>query len=333
MKKILSVLLAVSMLVSALFLLASCSEKKKVITIYATSEDFRIKNAQQMLNEKFPAYKIKVEYRSTGELAAKLANEGKKTDCDIVMELENTYLEKLGDSIAVLDGLPEVNFDNYLPELVPASHRYVPFIRTSGTIAVNKALLTEKGLPVPTCYDDLIKPEYKGLISMPNPKSSGTGYVFYLNMVNTRGEEKALEYFDALAKNLSGSGYTSSGSGPIKALKLGEAAIGLCMTWQAVDEINNGASYEILYFAEGAPYNTYSSAIISGKETDEDIQKVFAYLLTDVTPKDKELYAPEQIYKDRTFTIKNFPTDIPYADMRGNDDTAVKEKLLDVWKY
>ena len=102
MKKILSVLLAVSMLVSALFLLSSCSEKKKVITIYATSEDFRIKNAQQMLNEKFPEYKIKVEYRSTGELAAKLANEGKKTDCDIVMELENTYLEKLGDRKSVV---------------------------------------------------------------------------------------------------------------------------------------------------------------------------------------------------------------------------------------
>lgn len=333
MKKVLSVLLAISVLVSALCLLASCSRKKKTITIYATSEDFRIKNAQQMLNEKFPDYKIKIEYRSTGELAAKLANEGKKTDCDIVMELENTYLQKLGDMLAPLDDLSGVNFDAYLPDLVPASHRFVPFVRTSGAVVVNKTVLKEKNLSAPTCYDDLLKPEYKGLISMPNPKSSGTGYVFFLNMVNTRGEDKALEYFDALAGNLSGSGYTSSGSGPIKALKLGEAAIGLCMTWQAVDEINNGADYDILYFEEGAPYNTYSSAIISGKETDEDIQKVFAYILSDVTPKDKELYAPEQIYKDKTFTIKNFPTNIPYADMTNIDDVTVKENLLNKWKY
>ncbi len=105
------------------------------------------------------------------------------------------------------------------------------------------------------------------------------------------------------------------------------------MTWQAVDEINNGADYEIVYFEEGAPYDTYSSAIISGKETDEDIQKVFAYLISDVTPKDKELYAPDRIYKDKTYTKKNFPENITYADMTGLEDINTKEKLLDAWKY
>ena len=292
MKKVLSLILAIAAIFSALSLLASCSQKKRTIMIYDTSEDFRIENAQKMLNEKFPEYKIVVQYKSTGELAAKLANEGTKTDCDIVMELENTFMKSVGDTVAKLDGLPGVDFDQYLPELVPESHRYVPFVRTSGAVVINKKLLAEKGLAIPTSYDDLIKPEYKGIISMPNPKSSGTGYSFYLSMVNTRGQEKAIEYFDGLAKNLSGAGYTASGSGPIKALKLGEAAIGLCMTWQGVDEITAGADYDIVYFDEGAPYNVYSSAIISGKETDKDIQKVFEYILSDVTPKDKELYAP-----------------------------------------
>lgn len=332
MKKTVALLLAaVTLLVCLVF--PACSPKKKTITIYATSEDFRIENAQKMLNEKFPEYKIIVEYKSTGELAAKLANEGTDTDCDIVMELENTYLEKLGTTIAKLDGIEGVDFDLYLPELVPASHRYLPFIRTSGAIAVNKKILEEKGLPMPASYDDLTKPEYKGLVSMPNPKSSGTGYVFYLNMVNTRGKDEAIAYFDDLANNLSGAGYTSSGSGPIKALKLGEAAIGLCMTWQAVDEINNGADYEILFFEEGAPYNTYSSAIISGRETDPDVQKVFSYILSDVSPKDKELFAPEQIFRDKTYSIKNFPAPIPYADMTGVQDVTKKEELLDAWKY
>ena len=89
MKRTVAVLLAlVTLLVCAV--LPACSPKKKSIMIYATSEDFRIENAQKMLNEKFPEYKVIVEYKSTGELAAKLANEGKDTDCDIVMELENT---------------------------------------------------------------------------------------------------------------------------------------------------------------------------------------------------------------------------------------------------
>ena len=70
-----------------------------------------------------------------------------------------------------------------------------------------------------------------------------------------------------------------------------------------------------------------------GKENDEDVRKVFSYILTDVTPKDKELYAPEQIYKDKTYTKKNFPENIKYADMTGLDDVKLKEKLLDAWKY
>ena len=171
MKKVLSLILAIAAIFSALSLLASCSQKKKTIMIYATSEDFRIENAQKMLNEKFPEYKIVVQYKSTGELAAKLANEGTKTDCDIVMELENTFMKSVGDTLAKLDGLPGVDFDQYLPELVPESHRYVPFVRTSGAVVINKKLLAEKGLAIPTSYDDLIKPEYKGIISMPNPKS------------------------------------------------------------------------------------------------------------------------------------------------------------------
>lgn len=88
MKRIAALLLAAVTLLLSL-VLPACSPKKKTITIYASSEDFRIENAQKMLNEKFPEYKIIIEYKSTGELAAKLANEGKGTDCDIVFELEN----------------------------------------------------------------------------------------------------------------------------------------------------------------------------------------------------------------------------------------------------
>ncbi len=309
---------------------SACGEKKKVITIYATSEDFRIENAQKMFDEKFPEYDIRIEYKSTGDLSAKLIAEGKNTDCDIIMELENAYLEKISDSLATLS---DVDFGVYLDELVPESRKYAPLIRTSATVIINRKLLEEKNVPVPTCYEDLTKPEYKGLISMSNPKASGTGYIFYLNLVNAWGEEKALTYFDDLSKNLSGAGFTSSGSGPIQALKMGEAAIGFGMIFQAVTEINNGAEFELLYFDEGCPFNTYSSAVIEGKQNDPDVMKVFAYLLSDVAPKDKELFAPEKIYKDRDFKTENFPENIPYAGMKGVSDITVKESLLDKWKY
>lgn len=329
LKKIVLYFLSAVLLLGSV-MLASC-KKKKVVTVYATCEDYRIENAQKMFDEKFPELEVRVEYKSTGDLSSKLIAEGEKTDCDIIMELENAYMEKIADNLATLDG---VDFSVYQESLVPASRKYVPLIVSSGAIIISPSVLNAKGLPTPNGYDDLLKEEYKGLISMPSPKSSSTGYMFLLNLVNAWGEEKAFEYFDRLSENISGAGFTSSGSGPVQALKLGEAAIALGMTSQAVVEINdNGADFTVQYFEEGAPYDVYSSAIMKGHESDADVMRVFEYLVSDVTPADKELYAPETIYKDRTFTKPNYPQTIPYGDMTGLEDITRKEGLLNKWKY
>lgn len=304
--------------------------RKKAINIYSAGEDYRNENVRKMLNEKFPEYDISVVDIDTGAFAAKVAAEGKDSDIDIIFELETTYVEKCKDSLAVLD---DVDFSPYVDDLVPADKKYVPELMLSGSTIINKELLNEKGVPVPTSYDDLLKPEYKGLISMPSPKSSGTGYIFLLNLVNERGEDAAFEYFDKLAENISGQGFTTSGSGPVKALIQGEAAIGLGITYQAAEEIDKGAKLTITYFKEGAPYTTYSSAVIAGKEKDEDIMKVFKYLVNEVSLEDKRLYSPEKVFKTQETTMKSFPQNISYGNMNGISDIELKERLLDKWNH
>ncbi len=299
------------------------------IVIYSSAEDYRNEFVLNMLKEKFPDYDIKLEYYTTGDLAAKLKAEGQDTECDFILELESSYLQMLGDTVCNLDDI--VDFSVYTEDLVPESHRYVPWIRMSGCIVVNREALEKEKLPVPASYDDLLKPEYKNMISMPDPRSSGTGYIFLLNMVNERGEEAAFEYFDKLAENVLQ--FTSSGSGPMQAVTSGEANIGLGMTFQAAQEITDGANIEILFFEEGAPYTTYSSAIIEGRQNNEKVREVFEYFVNVVTPEDKRLYAPEQIYKDKTYEIDNFPTNIVYGDMTGVFDIELKEKLQDKWNH
>ena len=305
------------------------SKSKKPVNIYSSAEDYRNENARKMLTEHFPEYDINLIDIDTGSLAAKLAAEGKDSDIDIIMELETTYLENCQDSLAALDG---VDFSVFEEQYVPADKKYTPWLLMSGAVIVNKKTLEEKGASVPTSYDDLLKPEYKGLISMPSPKSSGTGYIFLLNMVNERGEEAAFEYFDKLAENMSGQGFTTSGSGPVKALLQGEAAIGLGMTFQAAQEIENGTDLTIMFFDEGAPYTTYSSAVIAGKDN-EDVMKVFKYIVSDVSPEDKKLYNPEKIFKNQESTMTNFPENVPYGNMDGIRDIAKKEALLDKWNH
>ena len=308
----------------------SANEKKKSITIYSTGEDYRNVNARQMLTEHFPEYDITLNDIDTGTLAAKLAAEGKDSDIDIIMELETSYLVKCKDSLATLDG---VDFGPFIEDYVPADKKYSPWLMNSAGIIINRKLLEEKGAAVPTSYEDLLKPEYKGLVSMPSPKSSGTGYMFLLNLVNEFGEDAAFEYFDKLAENMSGQGFTTSGSGPVKALLQGEAAIGLGITYQAVNEINNGAELEVIYFKEGAPYNTYSAAVIAGKETDADVMKVFNYIINEVSREDKRLYIPEKVFKEQESSMKNFPENITYGNMTGIDSVETKERLLDKWNH
>ena len=127
-------------------------------------------------------------------------------------------------------------------------------------------------------------------------------------------------------------GFTTSGSGPVKALLQGEAAIGLGMTFQAAQEIENGTDLTIMFFPEGAPYTTYSSAVIAGKDN-EDVMKVFNYIVSDVSPEDKRLYNPEKIFKNQESTMKNFPENVPYGNMDGIRDISKKEALLDKWNH
>jgi len=299
------------------------------VIIYTSTEDFRTEHMQELLKEKFPKYDITLQVLSTGNHAAKLKAEGTQTEADIILNLETVYLEGLQD---ILADLSSYDLSEFLPELVPASKRFLPWDKSSGAIVINRSKLESAGLPIPASYQDLLKPVYKGLISMPNPKTSGTGYMFLISLINAWGEDAAFAYFDKLAENILQ--FTTSGSGPVNALIQGEAAIGLGMTLTAVNAINNkGVSFELLFFAEGAPSITTGFGIIKGRETRPVVKEVFEFTMTKLVRDDKELYCPEPIFKNQPNNIANYPRTIPYAKMDGVYDLPLKERLLAKWKY
>ncbi|MBR6209163.1 MAG: extracellular solute-binding protein [Oscillospiraceae bacterium] len=308
--------------------LAGCGAKKEKVLIYTSSEDFKIENMTKRLNEKFPNYEITIEYMPTGNHAAKLLAEGLNTECDITHDLEYGYLAQL-DNAGYLADLSDFDKSRYTDD-VNLSDNYIIELRNSGSIILNTDVLRDRNLPVPSSYDDLLNSVYKGLISMPNPRSSGTGYMFLKSLVNAWGEEKAFVYFDQLNENILQ--YTSSGSGPCKSLIMGEVAIGLGMTAQAVNEINKGAPLQIVSFEEGLPYTLYGQAIINGKEQRKAVKEVFEYLVNKYNYENNELFFPEKIYKDRDYSVENYPQNIKYSDMR-NDSIEEKDRLLKKWKY
>ena len=305
---------------------SSDKDSNKVV-IYSGAEEYRNEYFMKRLKEQFPQYDISIEYMPTGNLAAKLAAEGTATDIDIIYDLDYSYAGLVEQYLADLSSYDQ---SIYTDDVIAPSGRYMAECRNGGAIIINPDVLKAKGIAEPTCYEDLLKPEYKGLVSMPNPKSSGTGYMFVKNLVNVWGEEKAFAYFNALADNILQ--FTSSGSGPVNALVQGEAAVGLGMTAQAVTKINDGANLKIIFFEEGSPYSLYGFAMPEGKQNKKAVKEVFDFFYTTLVPEDKELFYPEKIYKDNDYVIKNYPTNIKYADM-SNNTTAEKTRLLENWEY
>ena len=326
MKKGFVLLLAVTLL----FTMLAMSGGDASIVICSSLEQYRNDALQEQLAERFPDRNIIVMYMSTGKAASKIYAEGIETEVDILAGLETGYLNKISHTLADISGKSRIP---YMQSVTPADNNnlWVTWERQAGAIIVNREILDKYHLATPATYEDLLKPEYKGLIAMPDPKSSGTGYFFYKNWVNRWGDEATLTYVDKLHENLKQ--FTESGSGPIKLLKQGEVAIGLALTFQAVSEINSGQPFEIIYPPEGSPYSLTGTAIIGGHQEKDGVAEVYDFIIHDFLKYDKENFSPEIIYEGQTIGLENYPENIQYADMTGIQDDREKERLLAQWKY
>ena len=213
---------------------------------------------------------------------------------------------------------------------VNKSNRYLTWTKYTMSLVIDKNYFDKHNLSVPKTYDDLLKSEYRNLIAIPDPKTSGTGYAFYLNVVNIMGEDKAIEYFKKLKNNLRE--FTTSGSGPTNLLKQGEIAIAMGMTSQGVEAINEGYNFKIVSLKTGAPYNTTSFGIIKGRENKENVREVFEWLMNDFGKYDKEYFLPDKILKNQEVKVKNYPTNLKDAKMDGIDSVSVKQDLISKWE-
>lgn len=323
MKKIVGILFVLTLLL----VFDVTQESDDAIIVYSSSEQFRNTKFQEMLNEHFPEKEIYVTYMSTGKAASRIQAEGEATDADIIIGMETAYLQALEDN---LDDITDMRHQDYL-ESIPTNDKYLIWERQAGSIIVNHTVLEKNGLPVPETYEDLLAPQYKGLIAMPDPKTSGTGYFFYKGLVNQWGEEEALEYFEKLSENIKQ--FTESGSGPVQLLLQEEVAVGLGLTFQGVEKLNEGYDFELFEPEFGAPYNLTGTAIIKGRKNKEGVKEVYEYIVNDILVYDKEYFSPDTILENQENKIDNYPEDITYANMEGIEDSDEKERLLDLWQY
>lgn len=309
---------------------------KDRVVIYTAAEDERIAYLQDNLNKRFSNTQIVIQSLGTGQLLSKLQAEGKNTECDIFYDLEvvnaEIILKANPDLFVDLSKYDFSIYDASVTGYTSRHHKYAVNGKTYGAFLVNNKVLKSKNLPVPATYKDMLKPEYKGLIAAPSPKSSGTGYSLYNGMLTVLGEKEGLKYFEALNPNIKE--YTTSGSAPSKAAVRGDVAIAFGLLWQCVESANKNKDMLVVIPDKQLPFDLFTMGMITGHDTKGSVKEVFTYLYNELNKPQCAKFNPDKIYLNMPKAeIPNYPTGFGEITMKNLFDVTYKQNLLDQWKY
>ena len=197
------------LLTSFFFLFAACTPKAtamppssgpQTLTVM-THDSFAV--SQGVVNAFETANNVKVNFLKGGDAGAEL-NKAILTKnaplADVLYGVDNTFLSRAlkGDIFEPYDSPALKDVSNEF-KLDP-SHRAVPVDYGDVCINYDKKYFADKNLPVPGSLEDLIKPEYKGLLVTENPATSSTGLAFMLATIAHYGDSFT-NYWKSLKDN------------------------------------------------------------------------------------------------------------------------------------
>ncbi|MDA8411921.1 MAG: ABC transporter substrate-binding protein [Treponema sp.] len=147
------------------------------------------------------------------------------------------------------------------------------------TFFTNNARAKALGITAPTSWADLLKPEYKGLIRVSSPMTSGTAYTMIttLRYIYNGDEDKVFDYLKKLDKNVDQ--YTRSGAAYTAAVATGEIPIGIGFAHDQVKMLNQGVDATITAPKEGSGYELAALSMIKGGKDQVNGKKLYDWIL------------------------------------------------------
>ena len=250
------------------------------LTVYTALEADQIKAYQAAFEKAYPDIKIKWVRDSTGVVTAKLLAEKANPQADVVMGLAATSLMLL-DKEGMLQGYAPAGLDKIKKTMRdPADPpKWVGMDVWASAICYNTVESGKRSIPAPASWADLTKPEFKGQIVMPNPASSGTGFLMVSGWLQMMGEEAAWKYMDALHQNIAA--YTHSGSKPCKQAAAGEFAVGISFEYRANQSRKGGAPIEAILPKEGLGWDMEASAVMAATKQADAARKLLDWSVTE----------------------------------------------------
>ena len=211
-------------------------------------------------------YGIKVQYQrlSTGEVQAKIEEENGNPSADVWFG-GTTDPYNVVASEGLLEAYEAENASHLLGSQYrdPDGYWYGIYKGILGFM-VNKDELERMNLEAPADWQDLLKPEYKGLIWLSNYNTAGTAKLVINTMIQKYGHDEGIQYLVDLDKNIQV--YTKSGSGPSKNVGTGECVIGIGFLHDGITQIvdNGYDNVQLVIPSSGTSFEIGATAIFKG---------------------------------------------------------------------
>jgi iron(III) transport system substrate-binding protein len=236
---------------------------KTSLTVYTAIEADDLKKYAARFNQDHPDIEIKWVRDSTGVVTAKLLAEKANPQADVIWGLAATSLLVLKPEGLLLPYAPK-GLEKLDPQFRDGDNppAWVGMDAWVAAICFNTVEAQKKNLPKPASWKDLTKPVYKGQVVMPNPNSSGTGFLDVSSWLQLFGEAEGWKYMDALHQNIAI--YTHSGSKPCTMAGQGEYPVGISFGFRAARMKKQGAPLDIVFPSEGSGWDMEATAIVKG---------------------------------------------------------------------
>jgi iron(III) transport system substrate-binding protein len=303
------------------------------LTVYTAIEADDLKKYAERFNKDHPDITINWVRDSTGIVTAKLLAEKDNPQADVVWGLAATSLMLLKNE-GMLDAYAPKGLERLDPRFRDTAEppAWVGMDAWVAALCFNTIEAERLSLPKPAGWKDLLKPVYKGYIAMPNPNSSGTGFLDVSSWLQLFGEDAGWQYMDGLHQNIAA--YTHSGSKPCKQAAQGEVPIGVSFAFRAARLKEEGAPIDIVIPEEGIGWDMEATAIVKGTKKLDAAKTLVDWSVSEQANRlYNEGYAVIGI-AELAEPVKFFPDDIQAKMIKNDFDWAAssRERILAEWQ-
>lgn len=263
--------------VAGALLLGAATASAGNITAYTSLEEDDARIYLESFEAAHPDITVDLLRLSTGDLGARMLAEKDNPRHDVIWGWAVTQMVD-PRILEMIEPYEPKGLDKVKDAYKDSEGRWFATTGYLAAFCVNKPRLEDKGLPMPSSWEDLLNPVYKGELVMPNPASSGTGYLQIASLLQMKGEEEGWKFLEELDKNMAQ--YIKSGSKPCKVAAAGEYAIGASFAFTGVKQIMAGYPIELVIPSEGAGNELEVSALMKTSGNKADAKAFLDWLLT-----------------------------------------------------